>query len=82
VASGRIEWLGSLAGRMALLIDHGADGVVSVLVGIAGPRVAAGQLVAAGQTVAEASGADLYLEIRLRTGAFGHPIDPAPLLGP
>ena len=80
VAGGSVLWTGRLAGgRTAVLVDHAS--FVSVLVGFAGVRVAPGQVVAAGQVLGEAAGGALHLEIRLRTGAFGHPIDPAPLLG-
>lgn len=80
VAAGAVRWTGPLAGgATAVLIDH--DGFVSVLVGMGALRVAPGQRVSAGEVLGEAAGDALHLEIRLRTGAFGHPIDPAPLLG-
>ena len=80
VAGGSVLWTGRLAGGLtAVLVDHAS--FVSVLVGFARVGVAPGQEVAAGQALGEAAGGALHLEIRLRTGAFGHPIDPAPLLG-
>ncbi|HEY8143481.1 MAG TPA: M23 family metallopeptidase [Kofleriaceae bacterium] len=79
VADGSVRWRGPLAGgRQAVLVDH--PGFVSVLVGLAAVSVTPGQVVTAGEVLGEAAGGELHLEIRLRTGAFGHPIDPAPLL--
>jgi len=79
VAAGRVLWTGPLAGGTpAVLIDH--QSFVSVLVGLAGIRVTPGQSVGAAQVVGAAAGEEVHLEIRLRTGVFGHPIDPAPLL--
>jgi murein DD-endopeptidase MepM/ murein hydrolase activator NlpD len=77
VASGRVRWTGRLAGLRGVLIDH--DGYLSALFGFAALRVAAGRQVIAGEVLGEAGGDSVLLEIRLRTGAFGHPIDPAPL---
>lgn len=80
VAAGRVRYAGPLAGAgQAVLIDH--DGFLSVLVGLRAVTVAPGRAVAAGEPLGEAAGDALHLEIRLRTGAFGHPVDPAPLLG-
>ena len=81
VAAGRVEWVGPLAGATGIIVDHGPAGFVSVLVGDQRPAVVVGQEVEAGEALAEATGAALHLEIRLRTGVFGHPIDPRPLLG-
>jgi murein DD-endopeptidase MepM/ murein hydrolase activator NlpD len=79
VADGRVQWTGPLAGgAVAVVVDHGD--FTSVLVGLAALVVGPGQAVTAGQVLGEAAGSALHLEIRLRTGAFGHPIDPAPLL--
>ncbi len=79
VADGSVRWSGPLAGgQQAVLVDH--PGFVSVLVGLAAVRVTLGQAVTAGEVLGAAAGGELHLEIRLRTGAFGHPIDPAPLL--
>lgn len=79
VAAGRVRWTGPLAGgRTAVLVDHTA--FVSVLVGVAGVRVAPGRAVSAGQVLGEAEADELHLEIRLKAGSVGHPVDPAPLL--
>jgi murein DD-endopeptidase MepM/ murein hydrolase activator NlpD len=80
VAAGSVRWAGRLgAGQQtAVLLDH--PDFVSVLVGLAAVRVTSGQAVAAGEVLGEAAGDALHLEIRLRTGPFGHPVDPAPLL--
>jgi len=80
VAAGRVLWTGSLSGGPAasVLIDHG--GFLSVLVGLGRVGVATGQAVAVGQVLGDAAGDELHLEIRLRSGAFGNPVDPAPLL--
>jgi murein DD-endopeptidase MepM/ murein hydrolase activator NlpD len=80
VAAGAVRWTGPLAGgrQVAVLVDH--PGFLSVLVGLAAVRVTPGQAVAAGEVLGDAAGDALHLEIRLRTGAFGHPVDPAPLL--
>jgi murein DD-endopeptidase MepM/ murein hydrolase activator NlpD len=74
VAAGRVLWTGSLSGASAVLVDHG--GFVSVLVGMGRVGVATGQAVAAGQVLGNAAGDELHVEIRLRSGAFGNPVDP------
>lgn len=81
VAAGRVSWTGPLGGgpATAVLVDHGA--FVSVLVGLGRVRVATGQAVTAGQLLGDAAGDELHVEIRLRTGAFGRPVDPEPLFG-
>jgi septal ring factor EnvC (AmiA/AmiB activator) len=63
-----------------LAIDHPGRSIVSVIADLEAVLVAPGQEVAAGQPVARAAGTSIHLEIRLRTGGFGHPVDPAPLL--
>jgi murein hydrolase activator len=80
VAAGSVRWTGSLSrgAATAVLIDHGD--FLSVLVGFGRVRVATGQPVAAGQVLGDAAGDELHVEIRLRSGAFGKPVDPAPLL--
>ena len=80
VAAGSVRWAGRLGGgqEVAVLLDH--PDFVSLLVGLTAVRVTPGQVVAAGEVVGEAAGDALHLEIRLRTGPFGHPVDPAPLL--
>ncbi|HEU5058345.1 MAG TPA: peptidoglycan DD-metalloendopeptidase family protein [Kofleriaceae bacterium] len=79
VATGVVRWTGPLAGgARAVLVDH--TDFVSVVVGLGVVGVTPGQPVAAGEVLGEAAGGALHLEIRLRTGPFGHPVDPAPLL--
>ncbi len=79
-AAGRVQWTGPLSGgaASAVLVDHGA--FLSVLVGLSRVGVATGQSVTAGQALGEAAGDELHVEIRLRSGAFGTPVDPEPLL--
>jgi murein DD-endopeptidase MepM/ murein hydrolase activator NlpD len=80
VAAGRVLWTGPLGGEAltAVLVDHGA--FVSVLVGLGRVGVATGQTVTAGQVLGDAARDELHVEIRLRSGAFGNPVDPEPLL--
>ncbi len=80
VAAGRVRWVGEVRGGAgtAVLIDHGS--FVSVLIGLGRVSAATGQSVSAGQVLGDAAGDSLHVEIRLRSGAFGSPVDPAPLL--
>jgi len=79
VAAGRVLWVGAVRGGVGtgVLVDHGS--FVSVLVGLGRVTAVPGQSVTAGQVLGDAAGDRLHVEIRLRSGAFGSPVDPAPL---
>jgi septal ring factor EnvC (AmiA/AmiB activator) len=57
-------------------------GYWSVLAGFARLAVQRGALVARGQVLGESAGQRVYVEVRLRAGTAGIPIDPEPLLAP
>ena len=79
-AAGTVRWVGRLAGSGAVLLDHDG-GVLSAIAGLVAPvELRAGQAVARGDTLGRAAGNSVYVEVRLVTGTFGTPVDPAPLL--
>ncbi|MHB1137913.1 MAG: murein hydrolase activator EnvC family protein [Microthrixaceae bacterium] len=62
VGAGRVVFVGPVAGRWALTVQH-PDGRRSSLTGIVAPRVAVGELVATGQVLALAADR-LHLGVR------------------
>jgi murein hydrolase activator len=63
----------------AVVIEHD-DGVRSIIADLGELEVDTGDRVARGQVIGVAPGDAIYLEVRLKIGAEGFPIDPEPLL--
>ncbi len=78
-AAGTVRYAAAARGLdNIVVIDHG--GYRSIVAGLGALAVTPGERVAAGAPLATAAGDRVYLEVRLSTGAGGHPVDPAPLL--
>ena len=79
-AAGTVRYVGPIRGLdQGVIIDHG--GFLTVLAKLGDVALPVGASIAAGDRVGRAARHRVYLEVRVKLGPGGLPIDPEPLLG-
>ncbi|HEU4732446.1 MAG TPA: M23 family metallopeptidase [Kofleriaceae bacterium] len=80
-AAGTVRYAGPIRGLdQGVILDHGA--YLTVIAKLAEVALPVGAPIAAGDRVGRAAHHRVYLEVRVKIGPGGLPIDPEPLLGP
>jgi septal ring factor EnvC (AmiA/AmiB activator) len=78
-ADGVVRYAGPIRGLdEGVIVDHG--GFLTVIAKLGAPSVPAGASVRRGDRLGHAARRRVYLEVRVKLGAGGLPIDPEPLL--
>jgi len=79
-AAGTVRYVGPIRGLdQGVIIDHGS--YVTVLAKLGEVALPVGAPIAAGDRIGRAARHRVYLEVRIKLGPGGFPIDPEPLLG-